>query len=180
MLTANDYMTMQSETVKAANAFAAKGIEGAQKLAELNMKAMKASLESSAEQMKALMAVKDVKDLNETLVSLAQPRSEAFSQYAKDAYEITSATNAEVTKLIEQQVDEGHKQMSALIENMAKSAPAGSEGAIGLMKQALTASRSAYEQFSKAGKQMVEMTETGFANASKAAASASAAAAKKK
>ncbi|MEZ5659971.1 MAG: phasin family protein [Burkholderiaceae bacterium] len=180
MLNTNDYMTFQSDAIKASNALAGKGIEAMQKLAELNMKVMKSSLESGAEQMKSLMSVKDIKELNETLVTLAQPRSEAFSQYAKDAYAITTEANAEVTKMFEAQVEEGHKQLSTMIDGMAKNAPAGTEGAIGLMKQALTASRTAYEQASKAGKQVVEMAEANLANAGKAAAAAAGTAAKKK
>lgn len=179
MLNTNDFMTLQSDAIKASNAFAAKSIEGMQKLAELNMKTMKATLESSAEQLKSLMSAKDAKELNDVLITLAQPRSEAFAQYAKDAYAITSETNTEVVKMVEAQVEEGHKQLATMIDNMAKNAPAGSESAIGMMKQALTASRSAYEQASKAGKQVVEMAEANLANASKAAAAAGAAAKKK-
>ncbi|MEZ5653050.1 MAG: phasin family protein [Burkholderiaceae bacterium] len=170
MMNTTDFMTFQSEAIKASNALASKSMEGMQKLAELNMKTMKSSLESGAEQMKSLMAVKDVKELNEALVAFAQPRSDAFTQYAKDAYAITSETNAEVAKMFEAQVEEGHKQLSTMIDGLAKNAPAGTEGTIGLMKQALTATRTAYEQASKAGKQVVEMAEANVASATKAAA----------
>lgn len=172
MMNATDFMNFQSEAFKATNALAAKSIEGMQKLADLNMKVMKSSLESSAEQMKTLMAAKDVKGLNEMLMAMGQPSTDGLSNYAKDAYAITSETNAEVLKMIEKQVEDGNKQMFSAIDAMAKNAPAGTEGAFSFVKQAMTASRSAYEQAAKAGKQVAEMAEANLASATKAATAA--------
>ncbi len=168
MMNATDLVKFQSDAIKASNALAAKGIEGMQKLADLNMKTVKASMEASAEQVKSLMAVKDIKSLNETLTAVAQPNSESVAAYAKDAYAITSTTGAEIAALVEQQVEEGNKQLFAAIDAMAKSAPAGSEGAISFMKQSLTAARGAYEQASKAGKQAADMVEANITSATKA------------
>ena len=49
--------------------------------------------------------------------------------------------------------------MSAAIDNAAKSAPSGSEFAFAAVKSALTAANQAYDVLSKAGKQVVDMTE---------------------
>lgn len=172
MMNATDLMKFQADAVKASNAVAAKGIEGMQKLADLNMKTAKASMEASAERVKTLMAVKDVKALTESLSEMAQPAGDRVTNYLKDAYAITSATNQEVLSMVEEQVEEGNKQLFAAIDAMAKNAPAGSESAISFMKQSLTAARSAYEQANKAGKQAMEVVENSFAPVAKQAAAA--------
>ncbi len=169
MMTATDFMKFQADAVKASNALAAKTIEGMQKLADLNMKTVKTSMETSAEQVKSLMAVKDVKGMSEMLSTVVQPATEHMTAYAKDAYAITSTTGAEIAAMLEQQVEESNKQMFAAVDAMAKNAPAGSEGAISFMKQSLTAARGAYEQASKASKQAADMVEANFASATKVA-----------
>tara|TARA_R110001592_G_scaffold159346_2_gene390668 strand:- start:13 stop:546 length:534 start_codon:yes stop_codon:yes gene_type:complete len=171
-MTATDFMKFQADAVKASNALAAKSIEGMQKLADLNMKTAKSTMEASAEQVKTLMAAKDLKALTETLSGMAQPSTEQVSTYVKDAYAITSAANQEVLTMVEEQVEEGNKQLFAAIDTFAKNAPAGSESVISFMKQSLTAARSAYEQANKSAKQTAEMVENSFAPAAKAATAA--------
>jgi len=134
------------------------------------MKTAKASMEQSAEQVKALMSAKDVKGMTETLSGMSQPTADYVTAYVKDAYAITSETSQEVVSMVEGQVDEGNKQLFAAIDAMSKNAPAGSETAISFMKQSLTAARTAYEQANKAGKQAAEMVENTMAPASKPAA----------
>ena len=93
MMNATDFMKFQAEAVKASNALAAKSIEGIQKLADLNMKTAKASMEQSAEQVKVLMGAKDVKGMTETMGSLSQPTADHLTAYVKDVYAITSETS---------------------------------------------------------------------------------------
>jgi len=170
MMNATDFMKFQAEAVKASNALAAKSIEGIQKLADLNMKTAKASMEQSAEQVKVLMGAKDVKGMTESMSSLSQPTADHMAAYAKDVYAITSETSQEVASMVEGQVEESNKQLFAAIDAMSKNAPAGSETAISFMKQSLTAARSAYEQANKAGKQAAEMVENTMTPATKAPA----------
>jgi hypothetical protein len=50
---------------------------------------------------------------------------------------------------------------------MAKNAPAGTEGVVTLVKQAVSAANSAFDQVSKATKQAVEVAEANMAAAAK-------------
>ncbi|MBP6817548.1 MAG: phasin family protein, partial [Burkholderiaceae bacterium] len=52
---------------------------------------------------------------------------------------------------------------------MAKNAPAGTEGMVTLVKQAVSAANNAYEQVNKATKQAVEVAEANMAAAAKSA-----------
>ncbi|MGB7181089.1 MAG: TIGR01841 family phasin [Burkholderiaceae bacterium] len=167
-MTPTDFTQFQAESMKAANAFVAKSFEGFQKLSQLNTRVAQSAMEQSAEQVKSLMSAKDPKAMTE-LLSGNTPSAEVFSGYAKEAYEIAAQTNADVVSLIEEQVAEGNKKVDAAIDAMAKNAPAGTEGAINMIKQGLSVSRSAYEQASKATKQFAQTAEANVAAASKPA-----------
>ena len=169
MMNATDFMQLQTEAFKASNALAAKSMEGMQKLADLNMKVTKSTLEASTEQVKTLLGAKDAKALTEALSEYAKP-NEALTAYAKSAYEIATQTNADLAKLVDEQVENGNQQLFDVIDNMAKNAPAGTESAISFVKQYLTASRSAYEQAAKAGKQFTDMAQANVVAATDVAA----------
>lgn len=102
-------------------------------------------------------------------------------------YEIVSATQGEFTRVAEAQFEEQNRKVQALVENVAKNAPAGSETAVAVMKSAITAANTTYETVHKATRQAVEIAESNFnaaataasKAASQAAAQASRAAAKK-
>ena len=63
-----------------------------------------------------------------------------------------------------------HAQLFGAVDALAKSAPAGTEGAVSFLKQSLTAASSTYEQMNKATKQLFELMESNFATAVKAPA----------
>ena len=60
----------------------------------------------------------------------------------------------------------------ALVDNVAKNAPAGSETAVAVMKSAITAANTTYETVHKATKQAVEIAESNFNAAATAASKA--------
>jgi hypothetical protein len=53
---------------------------------------------------------------------------------------------------------------------MSKTAPAGTEGMVAIVKQAVTAASSAYDQVNRAARQAVDMTEANIASVTKSAA----------
>jgi len=62
---------------------------------------------------------------------------------------------------------------------MARNAPAGSEGMVTLVKSAVSATNTAFDQVSRATKQVAEMAEANIAAATKANGRPAAAAARK-
>ena len=72
---------------------------------------------------------------------------------------MASATQAEINKLLEEQVSEFNKQVVTNLDKVVKTAPAGSEVAIATVKSAITAVNSAYDNLSKSAKQFAEMTQ---------------------
>ncbi len=144
---------------------------GFERFASLNLQAARTSFEESAEMMKSMFEVKDVKALSEITATSMQPTADKMSSYAKHCYEIASETGTELARLVEKQMADGNKQLFAALDSMARNAPAGSEGVVTLVKSAVSAANTAFDQVSRATKQVVEMAEANVAAASKSAAS---------
>ena len=58
-----------------------------------------------------------------------------------------------MTKAAEVRVAETSQQVTTLIDELTKTAPAGSENAVAMMKAAISNANASYEQFTKAAKQ---------------------------
>lgn len=130
-----------------------------EKLATLNLNTARSLLEDSVSNTKALMGAKDMQELVSLQSSMAQPSIEKIVSYGRSVYEITSSIQEEVSKIVEGQVSEANKNLSAALDKAAKSAPAGSDVAVAAVKSAIAAASSAYDSMSKAAKQVVELTE---------------------
>lgn len=162
MKTPEDLMKMQSEMASAASAAAMKTLEGFRKLTEVNMQAARASLEQSADQINALLAAKDVNTLTSLVTSFAQPSADKFTNYARAVYAVTSETNADLAKMVQDQINRVNAQLAASIESLARNAPSGSEGSVAFIRQALSTANASYEQFNEQMKKMVEMGASGM------------------
>jgi phasin family protein len=163
----DQFVQMQKAMFDQFHILAAKQIEGIEKLTKLNLQATKTNLSETGDQLKALMSAKDAKAFADVAMAAAQPSADKAAAYAKHVYDIAQETNAEFVKLFEEQFSEGQKQFQAAIEAFSKNAPAGSEGVVTLVKQAMSAANGAFDQVSKATKQVVEMTEANIAAATK-------------
>lgn len=130
-----------------------------EKLATLNLNTARSLLEDSVSNTKALMGAKDMQELVSLQSSMAQPSIEKIVSYGRSVYEITSSIQEEASKIVEGQVSEANKNLSAALDKAAKSAPAGSDVAVAAVKSAIAAASSAYDSMSKAAKQVVELTE---------------------
>lgn len=148
-----------------------KAFEGVEKMVELQLNAAKASLQETAEKFNALMSVKDAQEVVALNKEMAAPNTEKALAYSRAIYDIASQTSGEVQRLVDAQIAEANKKLVDTLDEFAKTAPAGSEAVIQMMKSSLTAANSAYETANKAARQVVEMAERNL----RAAADASAA-----
>ncbi|QIE30148.1 Phasin protein (plasmid) [Caballeronia sp. SBC1] len=149
-----------------------KAFEGFEKLIELNVQVVKSSLAESQENAQRALSVKDAQGLLELQASLVQPVAEKALSYARHLYEIASSTQAEFARVAEAQYEEQNRKVQTFVDNVAKSAPAGSESAVAVMKSAVTAANTTYETVRKATKQAVEIAESNFNAAATAATKA--------
>lgn len=165
--TPEQFLQMNKTALEVFHSATIASIEGFEKLAALNVQAAKASLDESTDALKSMTEVKDAKQLADIATGSVQPATDKVSAYYKHVYEIANETGTELAKLFEKQFAEGNRQLYAAIDSMAKNAPAGSEGLVTLVKQAVSAANTAFDQVNKATKQAVELAEANMAAAAK-------------
>ncbi|WVN41009.1 phasin family protein [beta proteobacterium MWH-UniP1] len=143
-------------------------MNGVEKLVALQLQATKNAMAQSADSMKALASAKDVQDMIKLQASFAMPSIESAVSYANAVYGIASETANAFAKMAESQIYASNEKITTAVEEFSKSAPAGSESGVALVKSALTAANAAYETASKAAKQAVAAVEQNVQSATKA------------
>ena len=141
---------------------------GFEKLVDLNLKAIKATLDDVSEKSQQVASVKDTQEAVAMTSSLVQPNAEKAMAYSKHVYDIVTSVQADLSKLGEAQLAEGQKHMQDAIEQLTKNAPAGSESAVAMLKSGLVQANSAFDSMTKAAKQAAEVAEKNLAAATSA------------
>lgn len=142
-----------------ANVLANQAFESFSRLVNLNVAAAKASLEESAATAQQLFAAKDAQELFALTSAQAQPNAEKFLAYSQNLVGIATSSQAEFAKTAEAQIAEITRKITALIEEIGKNAPAGSENAISLLKSAVDSANASYAQLRQTTKQATEAFE---------------------
>ncbi|MFO1379666.1 MAG: phasin family protein [Chitinivorax sp.] len=156
-------------------------LAGIERLVSLQIEVTKAVISESTENAKALAQIKDVQGLVSLQSNLSQPALDKAMSVAKSFYEAASATQAELSKLVEEEMNAASKSTAGILENLQKYAPAGSDTAMSAIKSAIAAASSAYDTVTKTAQKVAsELAEAGVnaaTTSAKAAATASNAAA---
>jgi phasin family protein len=142
------------------SALTSKTFEGVEKLVELNIATAKASLENSSATARQLLAVKDPQEFFSVTTAQAQPSAEKALSYGRKVATIAADTGAEFSRAAEGQVAEVNRKVISLIDEVTKSAPAGSETYVSALKTAISNANAGYEQFTKTAKQAAEAIES--------------------
>lgn len=155
--------------------------DGFEKLVDLNLKVMKATLDETAQKSQEASEVKDAQDAVAFTSALVMPSAEKSFAYSKHVYDIVSAVQGNISRMTEGQIAQVQQQLSNAVEQYAKNAPTGSESAVAFLKSTMASVNNAYESVNKAAKQATETAESNINAATSAtleAASSAAAAAK--
>ncbi|CAG9178471.1 MULTISPECIES: TIGR01841 family phasin PhaP1 [Cupriavidus] len=172
ILTPEQVAAAQKANLETLFGLTTKAFEGVEKLVELNLQVVKTTFAENVDNAKKALSAKDAQELLAIQASLVQPVAEKTLAYTRHLYEIASETQSEFTKVAEAQLAEGSKNVQALVDNLAKNAPAGSESTVAIVKSAISAANNAYESVQKATKQAVEIAESNFQAAATAASKA--------
>ncbi len=162
MLTPEQMLAAQKANFETIFGLTQKAFEGLEKLVELNVQASKTVLGESATNAQALMSVKDAQELLSLQAALMQPLAEKTAAYSRQLFEIASGTGSALGKVAEGQAAEAQSKVMALVDSMAKNAPAGSETAVAMMKTTMASATQAMESVQKAVKQAGELAESNF------------------
>jgi phasin family protein len=140
--------------------FADASSSAAEQWFDLNVKSAKAASAEALKQLRALATAKDVQELSSLQTAFSQANADKMQGYLRALQTWATDTHSELSKVVETEVTEINKGLSTALEKAAKSAPSGSEFAFAAMKQVMSAGNQAYDAISKAGKQVVDMTES--------------------
>ena len=140
-----------------------------ERISALNLDATRTAFEDGVNYARALLGAKDVQELMNLSSSAAQPTMEKALAYTRKVYEVSSQVQSEFTRLVEAQAAEANRNVAAMLDKLAKNAPAGSDVAVAAVRSALAAANTAYDSFSKVAKQASEMAEANINAAASAA-----------
>ena len=141
--------TQAEAQLHALSELAEKALHSVAELAELNLATAKASLEEGSAMVQELLAAKDPQAAAALLQSHAQPAAEKAASYGRHLAAIASKAQADLTKLAQERVAETAAHVNALVDDVTKAAPAGSENFINVFKANVANVNAAYEQFVK-------------------------------
>ena len=158
MQTAEQLIAVQKANVETAFALANMAFDGVEKVVKLNVQATRSALNEAAAQAQAVLSVKDAPALMALQGDLLQPLTERTVAYSRQVYDIASATNTGVSKLLETQLADLQRHFLVAVDDALQNAPAGSENAVALVKASLAAAGSTYESVHKAAPQAADDT----------------------
>jgi phasin family protein len=134
-------------------------LEKAEHLASFNFQAAKAALAQGVHSAGVVGGIKDPKEFAVVNTKLSEAGVQHAVGYTRGLYEIASQGQAEFSALANEAWAGYTKGVTAWVETAAKNAPAGSEIAVKAIKSTVAATNAAYEQFSKASRQVVSLTD---------------------
>jgi phasin family protein len=132
---------------------------GFEKLVDLNLKVMKATMDEVSQKTHEAMGVKDAQEAVAMSSSLVQPSAEKAAAYGKHVYDIVAGVQADIAKLTEGKMADSQKQMATLVEQFSRNAPSGAESTVAMLKSSLAQANAAYESMNRAAKQAAEVAE---------------------
>ena len=157
--TPEQLIALNKASLEAAMRFAGVALEGAERLIDLQLKTAKSALADGLHNTRALTQVRDFDQFAALKDTVVQPSFEKATAYAKEVYDVATATQADLSRLVEEQVSEFNKQVISALDQIVKTAPAGSEVGIAAMKSTLAAVNTGFDSFTKVAKQFGEVTQ---------------------
>ena len=145
--------------------FASKAFESVEKLVELNMTALKSSMEESNNNAQQLIAAKDPQEFFALYSTQAKPSAEKALGYSRHVASIASSAHAEFARITEEQIADTSRKVSALVDDVSKNAPAGSENMVSMVQSAISSANAGYEQINKSTKEAVQTIEANVSTA---------------
>lgn len=156
-------------SVEAMLSLANTALASAEKITALNLSTARTLLDDGVANTKAILGAKNMQEAMALSAAQAQPAAEKAAGYGRSLYEISTKSKDDIAKLLENQFADYQKQVTSLLEQATKNAPAGSETAFAAVKMALATASTAFDTMKNAAKQAAEMAEANIEQASKAA-----------
>ena len=155
------------------NTLTTKAVQGVEQVLALNMATARAGMEEGIAAGKEISQARDPKAALAAAAAQVQPGVAGAKAYKQQLDEIIKDIHTEFTTAAEAHVAEAKSNLSALIYDVTKNVPPGSENAVAIVKAAIDNAFLGYEQVTKATRQAVKTVEEQIAKASAQVAQAS-------
>ncbi len=125
-LASNPFLELQKSMVEHSVAVSCHSLEGLARLRQLNLQALRASLEESGEQVAGTLQSLPLTPTGPDIANWIDPIREKTLAYFNHVQTIATETGTELAKEWEQQVAVSGKALQTMVASMAAEAPAGS------------------------------------------------------
>ncbi|WP_028214849.1 TIGR01841 family phasin [Paraburkholderia mimosarum] len=160
LLTTEQITAAQKANLETACGLTTRVVEGIERLAELNLKAIRATLAETQQTALKALSVNDPQAWFALQGALVAQSAEKVQLYSRDLFKIVSAAQGEFAQLAQTQYEAYNRRVQTLIDDVARSAPAGSEAAVAGWKSAIGATHTLIETLQRASQQTVQVAES--------------------
>lgn len=150
------------------NTLASKTVQGVEQVVALNIATAKSSMEDQLAAGKDLSLARDPKAVLAVAAAKVQPGVTNAAEYHQQLGGIISDIRDEFTRAADAHMTEAKSTLSALIYDVTKNVPPGSENAVQIVKAAIDNAFAGYEQVTTAARQAVANVEAQIAKANAA------------
>lgn len=167
----NPLAEISRATVNSAAKASRISMDSAERAIKVQIEYAKGALAQAAHTARAVSQAKDVQELMSLRSRIAENALENLMGYSRSLYEVASEAQSEFSRLGEERMAQFQQAIAASVDQVAKSAPGGSDVAVAAMKSQLAATTAAFDSFSKAAKHMASFADAGVTAASRQAKS---------
>lgn len=143
-------------------------LQGVEQLTALNLQVAKTLLAEAAQTTQQALSAKSLEEVLQLHAAALQAAPQKAAAYFRQVQDIVEPLFAAQRAAAEAKVAGVQAQVLDAVDGVLKAAP-GSEGAVALVKQALTAANNAYEGVNQASKQFTEAVSANVAKVAEAA-----------
>lgn len=133
--------------------------EGAEKVVELHLQLIKSILTEASESTGKALSAKDPQEWLALQASIAAPLAEKMQSYGRELAHIASEAQADFMQLAQARCEEQNRRIQTLVDELSRSAPAGSEAMISAWKSAISSSATLSESLQKTARQTAKVAE---------------------
>lgn len=153
----DQFNELQRKNLEAAMRLAQMSIENSQRLMELQVTTAKSLFEEGVNNAKALSSAKDPKEILELRTRFAQHSTERMLACAREMAELASRTQAEVGKMVSEQLTSGGHDVFETMQKMFQGMPVTDQNAMTAIQTAMDTTRAAFEQMTRASTEAFQM-----------------------
>ncbi len=163
---------MSQKITESAAEFTRLSMEQGEQMLKLQVDTMRSMLDDNMRAAKALMEARDPQQWGALQERSMRDMVARLTDYTRSVQALAGKGQKEISDVVESRLHAMSEQCQALVDEMAKSAPAGSEPVFAAMKQSLSAADGLRETMSKTAQQVAKSTESAIKVAADAAVKA--------